>query len=690
MHTKTDERPSSTDTGAGTLNRRLVWELQTINEISEGIARARELDDVMMGVLQCLTRAFGSAAASIRLRDDRGAFVERAFVGTPGLDSTWTAGLGQSPSDYVVEHRSARLVEDARLLRPAGFRGEARILSALSVPLLAGPDLIGTLSLASPVPGRFEPADQSFVTLVAGQLLVGVQNARLHDVVSRGKHEWERTFDAISDPIAVFDHQGRLLRGNMALADYLGRGVRTLRGTSCREIGFCDGEPGDCVVTRAAASGSSRAERTQPDGRIFDVTTFPIAGGTGGASVVQVAKDVTEDIQSARRLQQMSDELALANARSIAALERLKSTQAHLLQAEKLSAIGQLVAGVAHELNNPLTSVIGYAHLLEDEMLEAQGQALERPLPEIAQDLRRVAEESERAAGIVRNLLAFARRQSASRTPQDVAELFARVLSLRSYEQRLNNIQLVCEFEAALPPVIADASQLQQALLNLLLNAEQAMRGRPARSLRASARYDAAAAAVALSLSDSGHGIDETTVSRIFDPFFTTRDVGEGTGLGLSICYGIVRDHGGEISVQSQTGVGTTFSILLPARVEHNPDPILVAHADQAERDFVTAALTGWGCTALPAASSDEALALCRTRSLQAAFVDRAIIAADLPGWRAVRAESRAIPLVLMSMSSDDGAVEQFGRLEARAVLAPPFPLRAIRSAVRAVSKECV
>ena len=127
----------------------------------------------------------------------------------------------------------------------------------------------------------------------------------------------------------------------------------------------------------------------------------------------------------------MSDELALANGRLVATLEQLKSTQAQLLQAEKLSAIGQLVAGVAHELNNPLTSVIGYAQLLEEELRDGSNP---RPADEVAHDLRRIAEESERAARIVRNLLAFARRQGAARAPQDIADVCHRVLALRAYE----------------------------------------------------------------------------------------------------------------------------------------------------------------------------------------------------------------------------------------------------------------
>ena len=651
-------------------NRRLVWELQTINQIADGIARSLELDDVLAGALQCTVGALGVLGGSICLKEETtGLFIEKAFIGPPAMQDVWTRlkREGLPPSD------------ENRPIAP---------LSTLTVPILGGDELLGTMTVGAEIPGRFEPADQRLLGVIAGQIGVAVQNARLHDFVRRGKRDWEQTFDAIADPIAVFDSSGSLLRGNKALATHLGREVTTLRGATCADVGFCTGDGANCVVARAMAHDGSQTELTLADGQIFSITTFPVVDGRSGASVVQVAKNVTEDIRSKRRLQQMSDELALANARSMAALDRLKSTQAQLLQAEKLSAIGQLVAGVAHELNNPLTSVIGYAQLLEDE-LDRPGEM--RTAAELSQDLRRIAEESERAAKIVRNLLAFARRQAAERAPQDVADLFSRVMALRSYELRLNGIELITEFQPSLPQVVADGSQLQQALLNLVLNAEQAMRGRSSKRLQVGARFDENAGAVELFIKDTGHGIDRANLSRIFDPFFTTRDVGEGTGLGLSICYGIVRDHGGQITVESVVNSGTTFSILLPALVDEMRagDSILIAHAEQGERDYLAAAIAGWGSNVVTTGSSAEALDICHRRHLHAAFVDRGIVAADLSAWQAV-SEEQGLPLVLVSISAEDGEVERFGREHTSAVISPPFQLRAIRSAVRAIAKEYV
>ena len=685
-------------------NRRLLWELQTINEISEGINQSLELDDVLTGALQRIVRAFDAVGASIRLRDERtGRYEMTASVGPSRVQRFWN-GAASWPSEQVIATRTAVVVEDLAPGVSAVNRSEFMMRSGISLPLLAADELLGVLSIGASSPSRFDVADERLLAIIAGQIVVAVQNARLHDSVRRGKQEWERTFDAISDPIAVFDRQGHLLRGNLALAALLGRPVTEIRGVTCGEVGLCGGGCPTCAIGRALAhdtqlrgsdavhsqdgtlARAERAEITLANEQILSVTTFPaVDPGSAGASVVQIAKNVTEEIRSARRLQHMSEELSKTNAQLTATVERLKSTQAQLLQAEKLSAIGQLVAGVAHELNNPLTSVIGFAQLLESEMRSGEPP---RPSEEVGQDLRRIAEESGRAASIVRNLLAFARRQTAARAPQDVTELVQRVLSLRTYEFRLSSIELVTEFDSWLPQVTIDGSQLQQALLNLILNAERAMRGRATRRLTVGARLDIRSAAVELFVSDTGHGIDHENLSRIFDPFFTTREVGEGTGLGLSICYGIVRDHGGQISVSSKVQVGTTFSILLPARIEPPSESdanVMVAHVDQGDRDFIAAALSAWGYNVCATDRADDALARYTHGPLRAAFVDRRILAVNPEKWRRAQRPDDVPPPIVLVSTATEGETGQFGHEQASALLVPPFQLRALRAALAAV-----
>src|SRR5207237_1802509 len=627
-------------------------------------------------------------SGSARLMDAlAGEFDVHAAIGPP------EAGAPR-PSDLVLASRAPVMFADLHEGLPAESASRIPVRSAISVPMFAGDELIGALSLGASAPRRFSGDDRRLVTTIAGHLAVAVQNARFHSYARIGKQQWEATFDAISDLIAVFDGRGRLLRGNVALAAHLGRPVTALRNTSCDEVGLCDGAHPDCAVGHAAAEGCVQAEITTPAGQIFSVTTCPVPDIADGPAVVQIAKNVTQEIQSARRLQQMSDEIAVTNGRLLATVERLKTTQAQLLQAEKLSAIGQLVAGVAHELNNPLTSVIGYAQLVEEELRQASADEPPRTAAELAADLRRIAEESERAARIVRNLLAVAPRQTAERAPQDLTDLVSRVLALRAYEFRLNGIEIETAFDSGLPHVMADAGHLQQALLNLVLNAEQAMRGRAPRRLHFAARYVAAAGAVELSLTDSGHGISDDNLRRIFDPFFTTRDVGEGTGLGLSICYRLVRDHGGQITVQSRVGVGTTFSLLLPARADGAvgaDHEVLVAHGDQTERDYLAAVLGGWGYRVSVAATAEAARERLRGGGIDTAFVDRVFVAADRDAWRSARAiDGQPALIVLLTSAEEDETMATADAGEASAVLPPPFEMRALRAALRAVSKECV
>ncbi|MEX2663827.1 MAG: ATP-binding protein, partial [Vicinamibacterales bacterium] len=179
---------------------------------------------------------------------------------------------------------------------------------------------------------------------------------------------------------------------------------------------------------------------------------------------------------------------------------------------------------------------------------------------------------------------------------------------------------------------------------------------------------------------------------RIFDPFFTTRDVGTGTGLGLSICYGIVRDHGGEIVVASREGAGTTFTLRLPARVESDPFAarVLVAHGEGAEHETVAAALDAWGYQVTLVGSSAAALDQYAAGRFQALLIDSGIIAGDRAGWRAARDGDAARTPLIMLGRGEDVRVENFGVSEAAALLTPPFELRGLRSAIRAVLKESV
>jgi signal transduction histidine kinase/ActR/RegA family two-component response regulator len=229
--------------------------------------------------------------------------------------------------------------------------------------------------------------------------------------------------------------------------------------------------------------------------------------------------------------------------------------QSKLLQREKMAALGQLVSGIAHELNNPLTSIQGYAQLLLSR----------RSGDERTADAQRISEEAERAGRIVKNLLLFARETKPERRAVDLNEVVERTLALRSYELKIENIQVDLDLAADLSPTLADAAQLQQVVFNLIVNAEQAIQLGRGRGRIAIRTRRLAGDRIALEIADDGPGIPHEIVSRIFDPFFTTKLAGVGTGLGLSIVYGIVQEHGGEVSVESPPGQGAKLMVELPA-----------------------------------------------------------------------------------------------------------------------------
>jgi two-component system, NtrC family, sensor kinase len=299
-------------------------------------------------------------------------------------------------------------------------------------------------------------------------------------------------------------------------------------------------DPADFAAPwRAYASGSGEPqhdelELTRPAGRVFERFSRPVLDVENRpVGWLELYTDVTGERQ----------------------------IQSKLLQTEKMAALGQLVSGIAHELNNPLTAIMGYAQLLLGHGLD----------PGQFSEATKVYQEAERARRIVKNLLYFARETAPERTRVNVNEIVERTLALRSYELKLENITVTCELAPGLPQTIADPFQLQQVVLNLLVNAEQALlesRGhghvliRTSHVIQGLGRH--VADSIVLEVSDDGPGIAPEIASRIFDPFFTTKQPGLGTGLGLSIVYGIVHQHHGEVTFENQPGGGARFVVELP------------------------------------------------------------------------------------------------------------------------------
>lgn len=235
-----------------------------------------------------------------------------------------------------------------------------------------------------------------------------------------------------------------------------------------------------------------------------------------------------------------------------------------IMESERLALIGQLAANVAHELNNPLQGIVTFSHLLMEKFPEDDDNNA------IAPSLERVVTQANRCRDIIRGLLDFSRQRKPDKTIVDLNSVLQECVRLVENQAKFHNIQIVQEFDPKLPRIILDPSQLQQVILNLIINAAEAMDDGGV--LTISTEHMTADHAVKISVSDTGCGIPEENMDRLFDPFFTTKEVGHGTGLGLAISYGIIREHGGYLEVDSEVGQGTTFTIYLPMQIEEEKE----------------------------------------------------------------------------------------------------------------------
>jgi signal transduction histidine kinase len=306
----------------------------------------------------------------------------------------------------------------------------------------------------------------------------------------------------------------------------------------------------EAIVGLLELRGSGTTEVSRYDQSMLAIVGSYMAG------VVERNRLRFEATERARRLEETVQQLQQAELTASTRLAAQQSAESRLVQAAKLVAVGEMAAGVAHELNNPLTTVTGFAELiLEDTPAGAPYRA----------DLEMVLHEARRARSVVRRLLDFARQGEHLAARADMNEIVEDVLALMTHFIHTSGVQLEVELAPELPWIILDGNQMKQVLLNLLHNALHAMPGGGRLQVRTELQRKEARDWVVTHITDDGVGIDAAELERIFEPFYTTRAESGGTGLGLSVTYGIVSDHGGTIEVESQRGAGSTFSVWLPA-----------------------------------------------------------------------------------------------------------------------------
>jgi PAS domain S-box-containing protein len=435
--------------------------------------------------------------------------------------------LGRSFLDFVSPE-SRGLVADRYQQRVSG-RG---VPGKYEIEILGRDDSRIPVEIsASSIEYQGRPADMAVARDIT-------ERKRAEEIIKRAIREWRTTFDAITDLVSIHDKDFRLLRVNKAFADVFEMKPKELIGRFCYQVVHGTEEPvAGCPHRKALKTGRPAIrEFFEPHlGLYLEVAASPMFDGEGEAvSSVHVTRDVTER----------------------------KQMEQQLIITDRLASVGELASGIAHELNNPLTSVIGFSQLLLDKKVPR----------DIKEDVRIISSEAQRAAGVVKNLLTFARKHGPAKQLVSLNDVIEKVLELRAYEQKVNNIRVERLFQADLPEVMADYFQLQQVFLNIVINAEYFMIEAYGKGTLA-ITTERVAGCVRASLADDGPGIPEENLGHLFDPFFTTKGVGKGTGLGLSICHGIVTEHGGRIYAANKPGGGAVFSVELPLSAGDGEEP---------------------------------------------------------------------------------------------------------------------
>ncbi|HXW05349.1 MAG TPA: ATP-binding protein [Vicinamibacterales bacterium] len=456
------------------------------------------------------------------------------------LALTASSDPGQ-PSQRVPAEGLSAQARGMRLEGPQVLRADAgRVLVA---PLRGWRRALGTFVLegldgATVGEGRL----LELAAELAQPLSAAIENVQLLEEVVRQQRLLEDTFNSLADLVVVTDRAMRIVQVNTVVTARIGKPRAELVE---RPLAEAFGPEMTAWAAGLDASGEAPSDTTARTRTFED----PTLGGTFAATVTPL---INEDGEPVGRV---------LVARDITRQKRLEAERealrTRLAQSEKLVALGQFVAGIAHEMNNPLQGVLGHLELLIDTSQKA------RP---IRSDLRLIYQEARRAAKIVRNLLVFTGSQRIARRRLRIDRVIARALASRRASLKRSGIEVVLRSGVDLPAVLADPLLIQQAFLNVLVNAEHAIAetGRPGR-IQITSTAGPAGSTVIVSVQDSGPGIPEDVLPRIFDPFFTTKDVGKGTGLGLAITYGIVQEHGGAIQAANAPEGGAIVTIELPA-----------------------------------------------------------------------------------------------------------------------------
>lgn len=491
------------------------------------------------------TFGFHNVMIFMRADDDRTRLVLKAQASDYEAPSHLHAGvrIDEGVVGRVFRRGAPEVVTDVAR-DPDFLRWYPDTQAEIGVPIKIAGEIVGVLNVESDRIGSFGEEERLVLETVANQLAIAIENARLFGLVREREDRYRELVESNPGAVIHLDADGAITFVNPAAVDLTGRARDDLilEATSLTSLVLEESRDRLHAAIAEALGGTPRRDvefqLQHADGRLRSATASfqPLLDEQGDTQgVVVLAQDRTRE----------------------------RELQDRLYQSEKLSAIGGLVSGVAHELNNPLAGILGFAQLL-----------LSRPTEEwTVHDVEKIEKNARRCQNIVENLLAFARQAKLSRRMANLNEIIDSVLRLNEYQLHMDDVEVQRDFDLRIPPLQLDVNRWQQVFVNLASNAHQAIVSAHAEKRLIRFETRAREGEVVVRVSDSGPGIPAEVRARIFEPFFTTKD--SGTGLGLGICYGIVTEHGGTIELEPTTGEGTCFRITLPfeARPEMPPPP---------------------------------------------------------------------------------------------------------------------
>jgi C4-dicarboxylate-specific signal transduction histidine kinase len=506
---------------------------------SRGVSATLGLGAALESLSAQTNALFGTRRISVWLHDRRA----RELVLTASSEPEYAA-----TNAHVATDSEAAAARGLRLERPQiAVDGDARVLIA---PLRGWRRALGTLVIEG---DAARLADEQFIATAydfGRQLSIAIENVKLLEEVLQQRRLLEDTFNSLVELVVVTDNALRVVQMNETFAARVGSPRTQLLERPLEEL--IGGEMAGWVA--AAEPGARPSNTSAPSGKLSTIArtkqvTDEQLNGIFAATVTPLINQHGEPVGRVLVARDITAQTQLENER--------EALRGQLAQSEKLASLGQFVAGIAHEMNNPLQGVLGHLELL----IETSEAA--RP---VRPTLRRIYQEGDRAAKIVRNLLVFTGSRRMSRHRLRLERVLGRALSSRAAARRRGHIEVSRHQMDDVPDISGDPMLLQQALLNILINAEHAIAatGAPGR-IETSIAPSSDGRMARLTIRDTGSGIPAEILPRIFDPFFTTKEVGQGTGLGLAITYGIIQEHGGTIHAVNAAEGGAQFAIELPA-----------------------------------------------------------------------------------------------------------------------------